>query len=90
MRFRSLLAILPIAAFMLTLTACSGPKVLSQTGDSITFAFPSTHYGVEDVKDDAEAYCRKRGRSAELQGEKFCTAPCLTCALQCRATFTCN
>ncbi len=72
------------------LAACSGPQVLSQTPDSITFAFPSGRYGVEDVKEDAEAYCKKRGLNAELRGNKFCTAPCLSCPLQCRATFICN
>ncbi|MGV0953752.1 MAG: hypothetical protein ACOYBQ_03260 [Fluviibacter sp.] len=72
------------------LTACSGPKVLSQTPDSITFAFPSGRQGVEDVKDDAEVYCQKRGKNAELRGEKFCTADCLSCPLQCRATFLCR
>jgi hypothetical protein len=72
------------------LSACAGPKVLSQTPDSITFAFPSGRHGVEDVKEDAEAYCRKRGRNAELRGDKFCTAECLSCPLQCRATFICR
>ncbi len=72
------------------LTACAGPSVLSQTPDSITFAFPSGRHGVDDVKEDAEAYCKKRGLNAELRGDKFCTAPCLTCALQCRATFLCR
>lgn len=72
------------------LAACSGPQVLSQTPDSITFAFPSSRYGVDDVKEDAEAYCKKRGLNAELRGNKACTAPCLSCPLQCRATFICN
>ena len=74
----------------LLLTACAGPKVLNQTPDSITFAFPSGRHGVEDVKEDAELYCRKRGLHAELRGDKFCTAECLSCALQCRATFVCR
>ena len=82
---------LPIALLLaLTLAACAGPKVTAQTDDSITFAFPSGRQGVEDVKDDAEAYCQKRGRNAELRGEKFCTADCLSCPLQCRATFICR
>ena len=72
------------------LAGCAGPKVLSQTPDSITFAFPSGRHGVEDVKEDAELYCRKRGLHAELRGDKFCTAECLSCALQCRATFVCR
>lgn len=83
---RTILGLL-VSAF---LAACSGPQVLSQTPDSITFAFPSGRYGVEDVKEDAEAYCKKRGLNAELRGNKFCTAPCLSCPLQCRATFICN
>ena len=74
----------------LALTACAGPKVLSQTDDSITFAFPSGRHGIDDVKEDAELYCRKRGRNAELRGDKFCTADCLSCPLQCRATFVCR
>jgi hypothetical protein len=79
------------ALFVSTLlTACAGPKVLSQTPDSITFAFPSGRHGVEDVKEDAEVYCQKRGRNAELRGDKFCTAECLSCPLQCRATFVCR
>lgn len=82
---------LPIAIlFALTLTACAGPKVTGQTADSITFTFPSTRHGVEDVKEEAEVYCQKRGRNAELRGEKFCTADCLSCPLQCRATFICR
>lgn len=82
---------LPIALLLaLTLAACAGPKVTAQTDDSITFAFPSGRQGVEDVKDDAEAYCQKRGRNAELRGDKFCTADCLSCPLQCRATFICR
>lgn len=82
---------LPIALLLaLTLAACAGPKVTAQTDDSITFAFPSGRQGVEDVKDDAEAYCQKRGRNAELRGDKFCTADCLSCPLQCRATFVCR
>jgi len=83
---RTLLALL-LSVF---LAACSGPQVLSQTSDSITFGFPSTRYGVDDVKEDAEAFCKKRGLNAELRGNKFCTAPCLTCPLQCRATFVCS
>ena len=74
----------------LALTACAGPKVFSQTDDSITFAFPSGRHGIDDVKEDAELYCRKRGRNAELRGDKFCTADCLSCPLQCRATFVCR
>ena len=74
----------------LTLTACAGPKVTSQTDDSITFTFPSGRQGVEDVKEEAEAYCQKRSRNAELRGDKFCTADCLSCTLQCRATFVCR
>jgi hypothetical protein len=74
----------------LAITACAGPKVTQQTDDSITFTFPSTRHGVEDVKEEAEAYCRKRGLNAELRGDKFCTADCLSCALQCRATFICR
>lgn len=76
--------------FTLLLTACAGPKVLNKTDDSITFAFPSGRYGIEDVKEDADLYCRKRGLHAELRGDKFCTAECLSCALQCRATFVCR
>lgn len=76
--------------FSAALTACSGPQVLSQTSDSITFAFPSSRYGVDDVKEDAEAFCKKKGLHAELRGSKACTAPCLTCPLQCRATFICS
>ena len=83
--------ILPTALLLaLTLTACSGPKVLNQTDDSITFAFPSGRYGLDDVKEDAELYCRKRGRHAEPQGDKACSAACLSCPLQCRATFVCR
>jgi hypothetical protein len=74
----------------LLLTACAGPKVTSQTDDSITFSFPSGRQGVEDVKEDAERFCQKRGRNAELRGDKFCTADCLSCPLQCRATFVCR
>lgn len=85
--FRTLLTLLLLG---LTLTACSGPKVLNQTDDSITFAFPSGRYGLEDVKEDAELYCRKRGRHAEPRGEKACSAQCLSCPLQCRATFVCR
>ena len=86
-----LFRILPTAILLaLTLTACAGPKVTSQTNDSITFTFPSTRHGVEDVKEDAEAYCHKRGLNAELRGDKFCTADCLSCPLQCRATFICR
>lgn len=82
---------LPIALLLaLTLAACAGPKVTAQTDDSITFTFPSGRQGVEDVKDDAETYCQKRGRNAELRGDKFCTADCLSCPLQCRATFICR
>ena len=83
----SLLTVLLLA---LTLAACAGPKVTAQTDDSITFTFPSGRPGVEDVKEDAEAYCQKRGRNAELRGDKFCTADCLSCPLQCRATFICR
>ena|GEM_PF-1282744 len=72
------------------LAACSGPQVLSQTSDTITFAFPSGRYGVDDVKEDAQAFCKKNGLNAELRGNKVCTAPCLTCLLQCRATFICS
>ena len=84
---RSLLTVLLLA---LTLAACAGPKVTAQTDDSITFTFPSGRQGVEDVKEDAEVYCQKRGRNAELRGDKFCTADCLSCPLQCRATFVCR
>lgn len=87
---RSLRTHLSILLACLTITACAGPKVLSQTDDSITFAFPSGRHGIEDVKEDAELYCRKRGRNAELRGDKFCTAECVSCALQCRATFVCR
>ena len=86
-RFTRILFTLLVSAL---LAACSGPQVLSQTSDSITFAFPSNRYGVDDVKEDAEAFCKKRGLNAELRGNKSCTAPCLTCPLQCRATFICN
>lgn len=84
-----------ISLFLLTLTSlmlvgCASPTVLSQTDDSITFAFPNGRYGADDVKEDAQAYCKKKGLDAELRGTKFCTAPCLTCALQCRATFICR
>lgn len=83
--------ILALSLFLtLMLSACSGPKVLNQTDDSITFAFPSGRYGLEDVKEDAERYCRKRGRHAEPRGEKACSAECLSCPLQCRATFVCR
>ena len=85
--FSTLLIVLSTA---LALSACAGPKVTHQTDDSITFTFPNGRQGVEDVKEDAEAYCQKRGRNAELRGEKFCTAGCLSCALSCRATFVCR
>lgn len=79
------------AALLSTLImGCSGPKVTHQTDDSITFTFASGRQGTEDVKDDAEAYCQKRGRNAELRGDKFCTADCLSCPLRCRATFVCR
>ena len=42
------------------------------------------------MEEDAELYCRKRGLHAELRGDKFCTAECLSCPLQCRATFLCR
>lgn len=81
-----------LLAVLLTmaLCACAGPKVTNQTDDSITFSFPSGRHGVEDVKEDAELFCKKRGRHAELRGDKFCTASCLSCALECRATFVCR
>mgnify|MGYP006270482121 CR=1 FL=1 len=81
-----------LSTFLLSalLTACSGPQVMSQTSDSITFAFPSSRYGVDDVKEEAEAFCKKQGLNAELRGNKSCTAPCLSCPLQCRATFVCS
>lgn len=85
--FRTLLTALLLA---LTITACAGPKATHQTDDSITFTFPSGRQGVDDVKEEAEAYCQKRGRNAELRGDKFCTADCLSCSLQCRATFVCR
>lgn len=84
---RTLSAVLLLA---LAITACAGPKVTQQTDNSITFTFPSTRHGVEDVKEEAEAYCQKRGHNAELRGDKFCTADCLSCPLQCRATFICR
>jgi len=83
-------ALLTTLSLSVLVTACSGPKVLNQTDDSITFAFPSGRYGLDDVKEDAELYCRKRGRHAEPQGDKACSAPCLSCPLQCRATFVCR
>ena len=82
-----------LATLLLTgllVTACAGPKVTNQTDDSITFSFPSSRQGIDDVKEDAERFCKKRGRNAELQGDKFCTADCLSCRLQCRATFVCR
>lgn len=87
---RSAHALLMTLPACLMLSACAGPKVTHQTDDSITFTFPSGRQGVEDVKEDAEAYCQKRGRNAELRGDKFCTADCLSCPLQCRATFVCR
>ena len=83
-------ATLSAALCISILAGCAGPKVLNQTQDSITFAFPSGRHGVEDVKEDAELYCRKRGLHAELRGDKSCTAECLSCPLQCRATFLCR
>ena len=87
---RSLRALLTTLVVGLTVAACAGPKVTSQTNDSITFTFPSGRQGVEDVKEDAERHCQKRGLNAELRGDKFCTADCLSCPLQCRATFVCR
>ncbi len=86
MRHQWLLA----ALLILGLCACAGPRVTNQTDDSITFTFPSGRQGIDDVKEDAELYCKKRGRHAELRGDKFCTASCLSCALECRATFVCR
>jgi hypothetical protein len=74
----------------LSMTSCARTKVTNQTDDSITFSFPSSRYGTDDVKEDAERFCQKRGRNAELRGDKFCTASCLSCALECRATFVCR
>lgn len=87
---RALRPLLTTLFISLTLAACAGPKVTNQTEDSITFTFPSGRQGVEDVKEEAEAYCQKRSRNAELRGDKFCTADCLSCPLQCRATFVCR
>lgn len=88
--FSTIAALCSALCIGLTLSACAGTKVTNQTDDSITFTFPSSRYGVDDVKEDAERYCQKRGRNAELRGDKFCTASCLSCALECRATFVCR
>lgn len=87
---RQLRTLLTTLLVGLSLAGCASPKVTNQTDDSITFTFPSGRQGVDDVKEEAEAYCQKRGRNAELRGDKFCTADCLSCSLQCRATFICR
>lgn len=86
-RCKSLITSLLIAFL---LAGCSGPTILSQNTDSVTYGFPNGRHGLEDAQEEADAFCHKRGRTAELQSNKACTAPCLSCALQCRATFVCR